>query len=293
MAESFGARLREKIRTRGHLCVGVDPHAYLLEAWGLTDDAAGAREFGLRVVDAAADQVGMVKPQVAFFERFGSAGYRALEDVLAAGRGAGLLMIADVKRGDVGSSVEAYGQAWLTPGSPVEADAMTISAFQGVGSIADPMDRASKFGKGLFVLAATSNPEAAVIQLARATESASTEVGTRSVARVIIDDVTQYNARRAAQHEPGAPASIGVVLGATLDLAEYGIDTATESANPMPVLAPGFGHQGAQYSQAAQIYGTLLPMTVISDSRSLLSAGPDGIVDAIARRTDEVGLAIG
>jgi orotidine-5'-phosphate decarboxylase len=277
---SFGARLRTAIAERGHLCVGIDPHPFLLESWGLPDNGQGAREFGLRVVDAASDRVGIVKPQNAFFERLGAAGYSALEDVLSAARSAGLLVIADVKRGDVGTSVEAYGQAWLTPGSPLESDAMTISAFQGVGSIAAPMDLATRSGKGMFVLAATSNPEAARIQLARADAGDDAT----SVARVIIDDVMNYNAQRA----DGAVGSIGVVLGATLDLADYGIDVAAAPSPGLPVLAPGFGHQGAKLADAPSIYGALLANTVVSDSRSLLSAGPNGLAAEIDRRNDEL-----
>jgi orotidine-5'-phosphate decarboxylase len=277
---SFGARLRTAIAERGHLCVGIDPHPFLLESWGLPDNGQGAREFGLRVVDAAAGRVGIVKPQNAFFERLGAAGYSALEDVLSAARSAGLLVIADVKRGDVGTSVEAYGQAWLTPGSPLESDAMTISAFQGVGSIAAPMDLAMRSGKGMFVLAATSNPEAARIQLARADAGDDAT----SVARVIIDDVMNYNAQRA----DGAVGSIGVVLGATLDLADYGIDVAAAPSPGLPVLAPGFGHQGAKLADAPNIYGALLANTVVSDSRSLLSAGPDRLAAEIDRRNDEL-----
>jgi orotidine-5'-phosphate decarboxylase len=277
----FGERLSAAIRAHGPLCVGIDPHSYLLADWGLTDDAAGALELGLRVVEAAAGRAGIVKPQVAFFERFGSAGYAALERVLAAARAAGLVVIADVKRGDVGTSVEAYGQAWLTPGAPLEADAMTVSAFQGVGSLAAPIRLAAESGKGLFVLAATSNPEAAVIQRSRDADSG------RSVARAIIDDVTKQNA---AIGETIGP--IGVVLGATLDLSTFGIDLTSPVEPALPVLAPGFGHQGARYENAAEIYGELARMLVVSESRSILSAGPSGLTDTIASRAAEVRSAL-
>lgn len=282
----FGARLQRAFERYGHLCVGIDPHGFLLEQWGLGDDAPGARAFGLSVVEAAAGRVGIVKPQVAFFERFGSAGYRALEDVLAAAHAAGLLVIADVKRGDVGSSVQAYGGAWLKPGSALEADAMTITAFQGVGSIAAVMALAQSAGKGLFVLAATSNPEAAIIQQAQVRDKI---LGSRSVSRVIIDDVTRFNAR----HSDEKFGSIGVVLGATLDLKAFGVDVETPLAPVLPVLAPGFGHQGAQVADAAEIFGALLPGTVISQSRTISAAGPDGIADAIARESKKVQDAVG
>jgi orotidine-5'-phosphate decarboxylase len=278
----FGDRLVTAFTAYGRLCVGIDPHAHLLAEWGLPQTAAGAREFGLRVVDAAASRVGIVKPQVAFFERFGAEGFAALEQVIQTARSAGLLLIADAKRGDIGTSVEAYGEAWLGAGSPLESDAMTISAFQGVGSIAATMRLAENSGKGLFVLAATSNPEAAVIQQAIANE--------RTVARVIIDDVKSFNAKQ----DPRTIGSIGVVLGATLDLAAFGIDTTTPAgASAMPVLAPGFGHQGARLADARRIFGSLTDATIVSESRGVLTAGPSGIVAAIERRAAEVRDAIG
>lgn len=279
----FGARLGQAIDSHGRLCVGIDPHPYLLGQWGLGDDAAGLREFGLRVVEASAGRAGIVKPQVAFFERHGSAGFAALEDVLRAARAAGLVVIADAKRGDVGSSVEAYGQAWLTPGSPLEADAMTVSAFQGVGSIAAPLELAARHGKGLFVLAATSNAEAVGIQ------SAVIGSGARSgltVAAGIVADVTDWNLANPAARI----ASVGVVLGATVDFAAYGIDIATAADGPAtPILAPGFGHQGARFDQVGAIYGAAASRTVVAASRSILAAGPAGLAAAITSHANEVG----
>ena len=216
----FGDRLAAVFSDFGQLCVGIDPHPYLLDSWGLPDTADGLREFGLRVVAAAAGIVGIVKPQVAFFERHGAAGYASLEIVLAAARMAGLLVIADVKRGDLGSTVEAYARAWLTPGGSLEADAMTISVFQGVGSIAAPIAIARQHGKGLFVLAATSNPESEAIQTATIKTG---EQHGLTVAAGIVNDVVELN--RVAPETLGSKTlgSIGVVLGATVDFANYGI----------------------------------------------------------------------
>jgi orotidine-5'-phosphate decarboxylase len=265
---SFGSRLAAAFEAEGRLCVGIDAHSWLLAEWGLPDSAAGAREFGLRVVEAASGKVCAVKPQVAFYERFGSAGYAALEDVLATARTAGLLVMADAKRGDVGSSVEAYGQAWLTPGSPLEADAMTVSAYQGVGSLDAPRELALRHGKGLFLLAATSNPEAARSQRARVH-------GGSTVAAEIVQAVAELNER----DEPGALGSMGLVLGATLDLSDYGIRL--ESLSNTPILAPGFGHQGASIDQLTSLYGAAAGSVIVSVSRSILAAGPSGITAAI------------
>lgn len=284
----FGDRLESVFAAYGRLCVGIDPHPSLLAEWGQPDSAAGIREFGLRVVEAAADRVGVVKPQVAFFERHGAAGYAALERVLAEGRDAGLLVIADVKRGDIGTSVEAYGEAWLRPGSSLEADAVTLSAYQGLGSIEQVMVAAEAAGKGVFVLAVTSNPEASAIQ--RAVLQQSSRAGS-TVAQAITSGVIAWNQGR-ADAASRALGSAGVVLGATVDLALAGIDTNSEPPRPgLPVLAPGFGHQGAELVDLRLIYGSLGAGVIVSESRSLLATGPDGIADAIARRADQVGAA--
>ncbi len=279
----FGTRLEQAIDDHGRLCVGIDPHPYLLEQWGLGDDAASLRDFGLRVVEASAGRAGIVKPQVAFFERHGSAGFAALEEVLREARGAGLIVIADAKRGDVGTSVEAYGQAWLTPGSPLEADAMTVSAFQGVGSITAPLELAARHGKGLFVLAATSNPEATAIQTAVIGSGARSG---QTVAAGIVADVTDWN-----QGDPSARiAGVGVVLGATVDFAAYGIDIASADAGPgTPILAPGFGYQGVRFDQVNSIYGAASSRTIVAASRSILTAGPSGLAAAITSHVNEVG----
>jgi orotidine-5'-phosphate decarboxylase len=268
MTETFGTRLLRVFDTSGHLCVGIDPHPYLLAEWALPDSGHGLREFGLRVVEAAQGRVGIVKPQVAFFERHGSAGIAALETTIAAARKAGLLVIADAKRGDLGTSVEAYAQAWLTAGAPLEADAMTISAFQGVGSLSAPMILASEQGKGLFVLAATSNPESF------ATQTAVVAVGdfaNTTVAASIVAEVNRSNA--------GPLGSFGVVIGATVSLADFGLSASDLAVTP--ILAPGFGFQGADFSSLAATYGAASANTIVSSSRAILEAGPGGIAGAI------------
>lgn len=281
----FGGRLHDALTSRGPLCVGIDPHPFLLQEWGLADSAAGIRDFGLRVVEAAAGQIALVKPQVAFFERHGSAGYAALEVVLAAARAAHLLVIADVKRGDVGSSLDAYAQAWLTPGSPLEADAMTVSAYQGVGSLSGAVALAREHGKGLFVLAATSNREAVAVQTA---VSSPLDGSATTVAASIVRDIIVLN-RSETSHEEALPCgSFGVVLGATVSMRDYGISMDTLSELPRtPILAPGFGFQGAKFSEIAERFGSTA-CVIISASRSVLSAGPNGVATALRRAREEI-----
>ncbi|WP_404439247.1 orotidine-5'-phosphate decarboxylase [Microbacterium aerolatum] len=279
MTGSFGERVRAALAARGPLCVGIDPHAALLESWGLEDSAAGVREFGLRTVDAATARVGIVKPQVSFFERFGSAGFAALEDVLRAARDAGLIVIADAKRGDIGTTMDAYAAAWLSPGSPLEADALTVNPFLGVGALDTTFARAQEHGKGVFVLAATSNPEAADIQRARTAAE-------QAVSAEIVAQVSTRNARSTPSGEWG---SLGFVIGATVDWTDAGL---TRFSPPAPILAPGFGAQGAGPADLHARFTASAAMVIASESRSILSAGPDGIATAIDTRVADYRKAL-
>lgn len=280
---SFGDRLAAPLAARRHLCAGIDPHAALLDDWGLPDDASGAERMGRAVVEASAGVAACVKPQVAFFERFGSAGFAALERVLADARSAGLLVIADVKRGDIGSSFAAYADAWLAPGSPLEADAMTVAAYQGFGSLSGALAHVRDHGKGLFVLAATSNPEAREVQSAVRADG-------RTVARSVVDDARAFS----AEHEPDAlVGSVGVVLGATLRLADFGIDISPPNDGPaLPVLAPGFGAQGARIEDAGAIFGGLGWALLANESRGILAGGGSGLAERVRSRSEAVGEAL-
>jgi len=207
----FGDRLRAAIDAHGRLCLGLDPHASLLADWGLPDSAHGARELALSAVDAAQGSIGVVKPQVAFYERFGAAGYAVLEEVIGQARAQGMIVIADVKRGDIGSTMAAYGSAWLDPASPLSADAMTVVAYQGLGSAEPVIDLARTHGRGVFVLTATSNPEARDVQ------QSITGTG-RTVAGQLARDVAVQNAGTQGW------GMLGVVIGATEPIARTGSD---------------------------------------------------------------------
>ncbi|WP_347345634.1 orotidine-5'-phosphate decarboxylase [Microbacterium sp.] len=278
----FGERLRLAVADRGALCVGIDPHEGLLREWGLDATAAGTREFGLRVVDAAAGRVAVVKPQVAFFERFGSAGFAALEDVLAAARAAGLIAIADAKRGDIGTTMDGYAAAWLSPGAPLEADAVTVSPYLGVGALVPTFDLAERHGKGVFVLAATSNPEALDLQRAVVARDEA-HGGPQTVAHDVVREASAYSRARTA---PGEWASVGFVIGATVDRSATGLPDALTP--PAPILAPGFGAQGAALSDLAGIFGGSAPHVLASASRSILRAGPEGLEAAIDAHNREL-----
>ncbi|MFX0594906.1 orotidine-5'-phosphate decarboxylase [Melissospora conviva] len=255
--ETFGARLDRVVRERGPLCVGIDPHPALLARWGLPDDVTGLERFTRIVTEAIGDRVAVVKPQSAFFERFGSRGIAVLESNIRQLRAAGALVLLDVKRGDIGSTVAAYATAYLDPSSSLYVDAVTASPFLGVGALAPMFETAAAGGGGVFVLALTSNPEGAQVQRAVTADG-------RTVAQTVIDEISQLNAGA----EP--LGSFGLVVGATIG--DTGHDL---SAVNGPLLAPGLGAQGASASDLARVFGTSLPAVLPSYSREVLSAGPD------------------
>lgn len=254
--ESFGARLHRALAQRGPLCVGIDPHGALLERWGLTDDIDGLARFSQGVVDALADRVAVVKPQSAFFERFGSRGLAILESTIRQLRDAGALVLLDVKRGDIGSTVSAYAAAYLEPSSPLYVDAITATPFLGVGSLAPMFEVAAAHGGGVFVLALTSNPEGPSVQHARAADG-------RTVAQTVIDEISQLN--RGAQ----PLGSFGLVVGATVG--ETGHDLSRVGG---PLLAPGLGAQGATPADLRTVFGKGLSAVLPSYSREVLGGGP-------------------
>ncbi len=269
---SFGSRLLSALAERGPLCVGIDPHPGLLGSWGLDDDVDGLERFSRGVVDALAADVAVLKPQSAFFERFGAKGIAVLEQVVADARAAGALVLLDVKRGDIGSTVAAYAAAYLDPASPLAADAVTASPYLGYGALSPLVDTAREHDRGVFVLALTSNPEGAAVQRAVAGDS--------TVAQQIVDAAAADNAvDTAVDSAAAAPLGpVGLVIGATVG--RLGVDV---SALHGPVLVPGLGAQGGTPADLRRLFGTL-PGVLPSASRSVLGAGPDPIALLTAAR---------
>ncbi|KUF14156.1 MULTISPECIES: orotidine-5'-phosphate decarboxylase [Streptomyces] len=274
--EPFGARLRHAMDTRGPLCVGIDPHASLLGAWGLGDDVQGLETFTRTVVEALAEQVAVFKPQSAFFERFGSRGVAVLERAVADLRAAGGLVVMDAKRGDIGSTMAAYAETYLRKDAPLFSDALTVSPYLGYGSLAPAVELARENGAGLFVLALTSNPEGAEVQ--RAVREDGRSVGATMLAHL------------AAENASAAPmGSCGAVVGATLgDLSTFDLDING------PLLAPGIGAQGATPADLPRVFGAAVRDVVPNVSRGVLRAGPDAgaLRGAAARFADEVRAAV-
>jgi orotidine-5'-phosphate decarboxylase len=259
MAEGFADRIEAAVSRTGPLCVGIDPSGELLARWGLRDDPEGLRVFCRTCIDAFTGVVGVVKAQVAFFERHGSAGMAELERLLTEANSAGLIVIADAKRGDIDSTAEAYADAWLNPASPLAADAVTAHPYLGLGALAPLVRLAGAHGRGLFVVARSSNPEGRALQEAHTAKGPAVE-------DMLLAEVAALNASGEVPK-----GTVGAVVGATL--APSGFELSQLGG---VILAPGLGAQGAGPHDVAARFagcprGTVLP----SSSRGLLGHGPD------------------
>ena len=268
-AQTFSQRLVAAGQEHGRLCVGIDPHAVLLEQWGLDNTVEGLRAFSETCVEAFAGHAAVVKPQVAFFERFGAVGFAVLENTLARLRESGTLVIADAKRGDIGSTMAGYASAWLAPGAPLETDALTVTPYLGVGSLDPAIELAAQHGKGVFVMAANSNPEAAALQTGT--------IDGKMLSQRMVDECAQYN----RADDPEYIGHVGVVVGATVQTPPV-----LDGLNA-PVLMPGVGAQGATMADAEAIAGEIGHLVFPSVSRSVLTAGPD--VAELRKRVSDLG----
>jgi orotidine-5'-phosphate decarboxylase len=268
---TFGARLRAAMDARGPLCAGIDPHATLLHDWGLPDDVAGLERFALTAVEGLAPVVSVVKPQSAFYERFGSRGVAVLERVITESRAAGALVLLDVKRGDIGSTSQAYADAYLDPASPLASDAVTVSPYLGFGSLDPFFDTARRHDAGVFVLALTSNKEGTEVQHATAADGS-------TVAATMLGHLRALNAGAVPL------GSFGAVVGATLG------EPAEDFAINGPLLAPGYGAQGGTVADLRRIFGRAAPHVLPSSSRELLRLGPDvrALAEGARRTNDEL-----
>lgn len=301
--KTFGAKAHKALAKRGPLCVGIDPHAGLLRHWGLSDDVESLERFCRTMVESVAETAAFIKPQSAFFERFGSKGIAVLEKTIADCRAAGALVIVDAKRGDIGSTMSAYASAYLDPASPLSCDAVTASPFLGFGSLTPMFDLAEAHNRGVFVLALTSNPEGATVQRARRSDG-------RTVAQSIVDDIAELN-------EDAEPlGSIGAVIGATVKGAcaensgsisavrehTHGITHATpqsDSAHDLmkingPILVPGMGAQGGRPSDLKRVLGRAAVAAIPSYSREIARQGPSpaAIKEAVAKTLEECRAAL-
>jgi orotidine-5'-phosphate decarboxylase len=264
VTDSFAARFAAARAEHGPLALGIDPSAELLEAWGLADSPDGLDRFADIALAAAAGTIGVIKPQSAFFERHGWRGIRTLQRLTGEARRAGLLVILDVKRGDVGTTNDAYAEAYLGKDAPLAADAITVHPYLGIGAMGTFVARARQAGSCLLVVTRSSNAEGRSVQSARGGDGLSVE-------QSLLATIGSIN----AAIEPDGIGPVGAVIGPThmqpeLDLA----------AARCIFLAPGVGAQGASAADVARVFAACPERVIPSASRSLLEAGPDGLKDA-------------
>jgi orotidine-5'-phosphate decarboxylase len=274
----FGSRLAALVAVReSQIVLGLDPDPARLwpEAHAAADragDGSPASRAAAAVaahcraaIIAAGPACVAVKPQVACFERLGAPGWRALADVAEAAREAGLLVLADGKRGDIDVSAAAYGQAFFgttpTPFGDVGglgADALTVSPFLGLDSLQPLLDGARAASGGLFVLVRTSNPGAADFQDPPDTEDTLSERVAAAVARL-----------GQTPTEPGEPADVGAVVGAT---APERLARMRELMPDAPFLLPGIGAQGGRVEDLAPAFAPGPAHALVSASRGIVAA---------------------
>jgi orotidine-5'-phosphate decarboxylase len=279
MADSFGDRVGAAVARTGPLCAGIDPSSELLASWGLSDDAAGLRAFCAACVEGFADVVSVVKPQVAFFERHGAAGLAELERFIAEANAAGLIVIADAKRGDIDSTAAAYADAWLGTASPLAVDAVTVHPYLGLGALAPLVDLGAANGRGIIVVARSSNPEGRDLQQAVTADGPAVE-------DMLLAGIAELNG------SPGVPTgTVGAVVGATLEPSAFAL-----SQLGGVILAPGLGAQGAGPADVAARFAGCRPGSVLpSSSRGLLKEGPDpaALRDSARSLNRELAAAMG
>jgi orotidine-5'-phosphate decarboxylase len=267
---SFAERFLTLAETRSPLCLGVDPAVELLTQWGLTLDATGLRAFCDITMEAIEDRVAVVKPQSAFFEQFGPEGMAELKRLVGMIQERGALALIDVKRGDIGHTLDAYADAMIGPESPFGGDAMTAVAYMGFGSLKPLLTKAAQRGAGVFIVVRSSNPEGRALQDARHPDG-------RTVATALADEITAFNAS-----VTGGIGPIGAVMGATIE------GTATETLASLPkslLLAPGIGAQGATFDDMARNFRGATERALPSVSRGVLAKGPD--VAALRKAIEE------
>ena len=281
----FGQRAAEMIAQRGPLCVGIDPRPQLLQQWGLPLNGAGLWDFSMQVLDALGDRCGFFKPQSALYEEYGASGISALTATIRAIQDCGAISILDVKRGDIGSTMSAYARAYLGD-APMSTDAITVSPYLGFESLRPALDLARENHRGIFVLALTSNPEAAGLQSATIHD----QERATSVGADIIRRVGQENASAQARGHLG---DVGMVVGATVGERISGLENLLFNSNA-PILVPGFGAQGGTSADLKRLFGTSLDRIIVNTSRGILSQGPgsENIIRAFGENLESVKTAI-
>jgi orotidine-5'-phosphate decarboxylase len=255
---SFAERFHGLADEVSPFCLGIDPAPASLKAAGLADDVAGLRRFCEGLIGAAAGLTALVKPQMAFFERFGPDGLRELQRLGDMARERRLLVLLDGKRGDIGSTCQGYADVFFGPKSPYRADAVTAHAYLGFKALSPLTEAAAANGGAVFVVVLSSNPEGAGLQNARAAEGGGT------VAEALAAEIAEFNAQARA-------AIAGAVMGATLPAAA--LQPVVSALDGALILTPGIGAQGATFADLEASMAAARRNVIPTASRSALTAG--------------------
>jgi orotidine-5'-phosphate decarboxylase len=254
---TFAARLQQKIVEHSPLCVGIDPSASLLKSCNLPNTPEGALEFGKRVLEAADYRISLLKPQSAFFERFGSGGFQALEELTRLARSREVLVLLDGKRGDIDTTGAAYAEGYFSSTTTLRVDAVTVHVYLGLAALDPFFDIAVRAEGGVFVVVRSSNPEGRELQTARLANG-------ETVAQNLCREITARN-----QRHGDALGYLGAVVGATCD-------DAAETVAAMPqsyILAPGVGAQGATLQDVLTRMPSAKGRVLPNVSRAILANG--------------------
>jgi len=254
-------RLSQAIaKTGAPACVGLDPHLDRLPGAPHANDpeatAQAVRTFCLGAIEAVAGIVPAVKPQVAFFEALGWRGAKVLEEVVREARSAGLIVVLDCKRGDIGSTAQAYARATLVPGAPLESDSVTLSPYLGAESLQPFVAQCDDHGRGIFVLVRTSNPGSDAWQVGRQTATA------------VADQLEAWNLERLSSDGFGP---CGAVIAANLPKELSGW---RERMPHTWFLMPGYGAQGATAQDLAPLLANAPSGVLVTSSRAVLFPPP-------------------
>ena len=269
MADHFGDNLVKKIRdTKSFLCLGVDPHLDLIpNIFDLQNNSSNiitkVEKFCFSLLDSAKDLVPAIKPQIALFEQLGPDGMKLLASLCKYAQSLNFLIIMDAKRGDIGSTSQAYANAYLGDNAPYPSDAMTINPWLGIDSLDPFFKKASETSSGLFILVHTSNKGSKDIQEMPLTNGAKCYEHLAKLLKPIIEN----------QKGDLGLSSIGIVSGATFKDESLALRKLLPSA---PFLIPGYGAQGASAKDACaplikdSAFPNLLNFGLINASRSIL-----------------------
>ncbi|NOK33913.1 orotidine-5'-phosphate decarboxylase [Corallococcus exercitus] len=257
---SFAERFQKLADERSPFCLGLDPSRDVLARWNLPDTVQGLSDFCERLADAAGETLAVVKPQSAFFERHGPEGLVVLQRVLKRFRAAGTLTLLDVKRGDIGSTMDAYAQSLFGKDSAYDVDAATFTAYLGLGALAKTVELARFHGACAFIVVRSSNPEGVPLQNAVGSDGL-------TVAQAVADGLRKLNDKAGRGVFPA-----GAVMGATLPPADRDV---VERLGGALMLTPGIGSQGAGFGDLPKLFSGRERQVIPTAARSVLEAGPD------------------